>query len=596
MADLSNIPTDQLLQMLNGGQGQGQPQQQPSADDVARQAGIAHGEGESALTAGISQAARQATFGGQNYVNAGARYLAQHLTGEHNPDSFNSDLAYSRGISEGELQAHPVASTAGGAAGAVMAGGAAGTALKGSRFASALAGQPGQKVANVLKAGALSGTVGGATALAQGDSAPDAARTAAISGVAGPVVGKVASKVLAFAQPVSTKAMQTLADTIHETPQALQSAYQAFQTLTGRVPSMAELMGLKSQGKLRDLAKVNPTISEAAMTAADLGGQPLHEQLGALNAQGASRPQTAQTLTEDRDATMDRLMNTPHPQTGVTLNDTPVRDPQGLMLDPRVEMALRPNNVLNARLGNLNMQGQPPIMERIQNDQATIGDVEQVRKSLRDMQSQLMRPGPGSLHSRDPLLAKEFGDLAQKVEGLGSRTDKDYGVALNNYRGQSQYIDAFQHGLKGKAINDVPAGDSMLAKSLQSAAGQQGYQHGNALNTAQQALNSIAPGSVNQPTDAFGARHAAQLMAATTTGGPNTVIHFLRGLPVVGDRIPDKVQQVIAKQLFNPKTTQQGINNLTRAGVAAKDLRVLSASIGGVAGQKIADYLSQKGQ
>lgn len=590
---------DQILAVAQRQFGHGEegaPPPPASPQEAARAAGMEAGRNENPVTAGISQAARQATFGGQNYIDAGSRWLGQRLTGVDNPDDFQTDLAYARGRSEGEVEGHPVASTVGGTAGAVMAGGAAGTALKGTRFASLLAAQKGQKVANVAKAAATGATAGGATALANGDNLPDAARTAAISAVATPIAGKVATFTLSKMQPHAARAMQTLADTIGETPQTLQNAYQTFQHLTGRIPSMAELMGLKSQGKLRDLAKANPTISEAAMTAADMGGRPLHEQLGAINARGASIPQSAAELTSLRDSQMDAHMNTPHPQTGLTLNDTPINDPHGLLVDPRVEYALRPNSVLDARLGKSGHTGLPPLLDRIQNNQTTIGDLETVRKALRDMQSQLMRPTAGSMHSRSPEQAKEFGDLAQKVEGLGVRHDPDYGLALNEYRAGSHYTDAFEHGLGGKAINDVPNGDTMLQRSLAHPAGIRGYQHGNALHTAQGALEAIAPASVKTTDGGLGPGHAAQAAMAASSGGLSAIYHGFRSIPVIGDRVPEKVQQIIAQQLFNPSTTRQGIANLTRAGVTAQDIRALGAAIGGVAGQKIADYLSQKGQ
>ena len=570
-----------------------------SPEEAARAAGINVGQNESPVIAGVSQAARQATFGGQNYIDAGSRWLGQRLAGVQNPDDFSTDLAYARGRSEGEVMGHPIASTVGGTAGAVMAGGAAGTALKGTRFAGLLAAQKGAKVANVAKAAALGGTTGGATALANGDSLPDAARTAAISAVTAPIAGKIATFGLNKLQATSAKAMQTLADTIGEKPADLQNAYNTFQQLTGRTPSMAEIVDLKSQGKLRDLARANPTISQAAITAADLGGRPLHEQLGAINAQGASMPQTAADLTALRDQEMDTHMTTPHPQSGLTLNETPVSDKTGLLLDPRIEYALRPNTQINARIASAS-NGNPAfannVLSRAQNDQATIGDIETIRKALRDTQSQLMSPTAGSLHARDPLLAKEFGDLAQKVEGLGRSTDQDYGLALDNYRNGSQYIDAFQHGLAGKAINDVPAGDTLLQKSLKSVAGQRGYQHGNALATAQQALNAIAPASVRTADAGVGPGHVAQAAMAASSGGLSAIYHGLRSIPVVGDRVPDSVQRVIANQLFDPRTTRQGIVNLQRAGVTSRDIRTLGATIGGVAGQKIADYLSQQGQ
>jgi hypothetical protein len=115
-----------------GGQQAPPPQ---SADEQAFAAGRESGSGEGAVSAGIGQAAQQGTMGLQNYINAGARYVGQRMTGVHNPDDFSTDLAYSRGKSQGEIEAHPVAGTVGGVLGSVAGGGAAGAALKGSRFA-----------------------------------------------------------------------------------------------------------------------------------------------------------------------------------------------------------------------------------------------------------------------------------------------------------------------------------------------------------------------------------------------------------------------------------------------------------------------------
>lgn len=593
----ANASPDQILQVAQQQFGHGQSAQSP--EDTARAAGMEAGRNEHPLIAAISQAARQATFGGQNYIDAAARTAAQHLGGDENPASFRENLAFARGRSEGEVEGHPIASTVGGTAGGLGVGGAVGAVAKGSRFARAIAPVPGQKVANVAKSAATGFAVGGATGLANGENAPDALRTAAITAAAAPPVQKVATFTLSKLQPTAARAFQTLADTIGESPATLQGAYQTFQQLTGRIPSMAELVGLRSQGKLRDLAKANPTISEAAITAADLGGRPLHEQLGAINAQGATMPQSARTLTELRDTEMNTHMSTPHPQSGLTLNETPVHDQHGLLLDPRIEYALRPNTQINARIAaaaNGNPAFTNSLLDRIENNQTTIGDLEVIRKALRETQSQLLKPRNGATHSRDPILAREFGDLAQRVEGLGIHTDQDYGIALNNYRAGSHYIDSFEHGLAGKSINDVSADDTMLQRSLAHVAGQRGYQHGNALNTAQQALESIAPGSVRTQDGGANAGHVAQAAMAASSGGVSAIYHALKALPVVGDRVPERVQRVIADQLFNPRTTQQGINNLRRAGVQAQQIREIGAAIGGVAGQKIADYLSKQGQ
>lgn len=581
------------MQMLNGG-GATPPQSQ-TAEEAAFAAGHDSGAGEGATIAGIGQAAQQGTMGLQNYINAGARYVGQRLTGVDNPDSFNSDLAYSRGKSQGEIEAHPVAGTVGGVAGTVMGGGAVGSVLKGSRFARAMAPVKGERTLNVAKSAATGAAIGGTNAVAEGQPLPQAAQTAAITAVAAPPVQKVLGYSLGKLQPAAQKAMQTLAETIGEKPKVLQDAYDTFLKVTGNIPSMAQLMTLQSQGKLRDLAKANPTIAAAAIKAANLGNAPLHEQLQAT--QNATMPQSAHGLNELRDSETDAAMNMPHPQTGVPLKETLVNDPNGIMLAPHVEYALRPNTELNARLaaGSANPPIGADLLHRINTNQATIADVDQVRKALRDVQSKLMAPSVGATHARDPIMAREFGDLANKVEGLGVRADKDYGHVLTNYRNASNYAEAFSHGLKGNSILDVPEGDTRLAAAFKTAHGNQGYEHGNALYVGQQTLEGIAPGSVRPVEGGPNAGHAAQALMATQSGGISGVWHGMKSIPVIGDRVPEKVQKVIAKQLFNPKTAQQGINNLRRAGVEAKDIKALATIMGGVAGQNIASYLSQPG-
>lgn len=563
-----------------------------TAAERAFAAGQESGAGEGAVQAGIGQAAQQGTLGLQHYINAGARYAAQRISGVQNPDDFDTDLAYSRGKSTGEIGAHPIAGTVGGIAGAVAGGGALGALAKGTRFARAMAPVQGERTLNVAKAAGTGAAVGAATAAANGQPLPQVAQTAGISALATPVAGKVASFALNKLQPAGQRAMQTLASTLNESPKVLQDAYDSFIKLTGAVPSMAQVTDLVSQGKLRDLAKANPTIAGAAIKAANFGNAPLHEQIAAT--QNATMPQSAHGLNELRDSETDTAMNQPHPQTGVKLKDTLVNDQQGVLLAPHVEYALRPNTKLNARVGNLSPMGDTPILERIGDNQATMADIDTVRKALRDVQSQLMQPSVGSPHARDPIMAKEFGDLANKVEGLGVRADPDYGKVLTNYRNASNYQEGFSHGLKGNSFHDIPEGDTRLAGALKTDPGRDGYQHGNALYTGQQALQSIAPGSVRPVDTGPNAGHAAQALMATQSGGVSGVYHGMKAMPIIGDRVPEKVQRIIAKQLFDPKTAQQGIKNLTRAGIQDKDLKVLGATIGGVAGQRIADYLSKQ--
>lgn len=595
---------DQVIAAAQAQFGGSAPETQPNqravtardlAFDAGREAGAEPGALNS-VSAAIGQAAQQGTGGLQNYLNAGIRYVAQRAAGVQNPDDIQTDLAYARGHSEGEIEGHPVAGTVGGVLGGIAGAGAAGTALKGTRLARAAAAVPGQKVANVAKAAAAGAAIGGGAALAEGQNLPQAAETAALSGAGGTVAPKVMSYSVSKLQPTAQRAMQTLADNLRESLPTLQATYDNFVKLTGNPPSIAQIMDLKAQGKLRDFAKANPTIAAAAIKAANIGDAPLHEQLAAT--QFASRPQSAQASLDLRDSRMDEGMNAAHPVTGKTLAETPVDDPQKILLSPHVDLALNPDQTINARLNRTS-----PTLDRIQNNQATLADVETVRKALRDQQTAFMSPSAGSTHARNPQIAKEFGDIANKVEGLGRRADptqgagRQYGALLDQYRSISRYTDAFTHGLNGNPF-EAPEGDHLLASALKSKEGAAGYEHGNALHTAQNALDSIAPGSVAQPEGGVAARHLAQGGAAVATGGINSIIHGLRALPVVGDRLPEGVQKVIAKQLFdnNPRVVGQGIRNLTRAGADAKSIRAMAAGFGGAASAKIADYLSSQGQ
>lgn len=609
MADLSNIPTDQLLKMLSGGNGNGgtpapAPAPPPSPEQAAFAAGQQAGGEESGLHAAISQAGQQATFGLQNYINAGTRYAAQRIANVKNPDTFSSDLAYSRGESEGEAEKSPTASLIGGTAGTFLGGAGLAKAARfvpgAGRVLTALAPKTGEGLTNIAKLSAAGGAIAGTQGLAQGQSAPQAAVDAATGAVLSPVASRAAQFGLNKLQGTSRTAIQALAKAIDETPQVLQNAYNAYQHLTGQLPSMVDLVGLKSQGKLRALANANEEIGAAAHTAANIGGAPLHEQLEALNARQATKPQNTSDLTARRDEEMNDAMNTPHPQTGVLLKDEPIQDPQRVLKDPLVDFAINPDSHLAARLG-----GTSPLRSAIDTDQLTVGTVDTIRQRLRDMQSQFSNPGPGALHMKNADMAKAFGDKAAQVEQLGTNQIGDYGKALQNYRLHNRYIDTFNHAVNGNAIDDLPADNQLLRQSLKEAAmdpntvkpsqrpfviaAQNGYQHGQALYQGQQALKAIAPGGI-KPQDETNAGTLAHLVGAVKFGSPNHAARFIQGL--LGNRVAPAVQTKIVEQLLDPQTAQQGINNLRRAGVDADNLSRIAAGVGISAGVNAGRYTS----
>lgn len=608
------------IKAMRANTGQGAPAGPPaSGADLANAAGAEAGANESPAMAAIGQAAHQGTFGLNDYINAGARYAAQRLTGVDNPDDFETDMAYSRGKSSGEAAGHPIAGTVGGVLGAVMGGGAISGALRAARVVPGIAGlvdaaapKAGQAVANVAKSAALNAGVGAGLSLANGDDVPTAGRNAAISAVAGPIVGKLAGVAASKLEPYvsaavaklvpsfkpttmsadSQAAMNTLADSLKMTPAQLQAAYDSHIKLTGALPSLAQISDLQSQGKLRALAAANSEIGEAAMTAASAGNAPLHVQLAqaaqdraALAALGMrGRPQNSQGILNARDQAMDAMMAAKDPATGNALRDEPVQDPSGLLQSAHVEYALRPNTAVNARLNQSS-----PVLDNIKNGTATVGDVETIRRALRDQQSAFMRPAPGAQAAKDPILAKEFGDIANKVEGLGTSQHPDYGTAIGGYRQLSRYNTGFDHGMAGHALGDAP--DDFTAKDLATSLGQAGYAHGNALNRAQAALDAISPSTV-RPEAGADATTAAKAIHAATVPTPSTLASIVNHLS--GLALPKAVQGVVARQLFSndPAVVQQGIANLARAKVSSDDIRKLGASIGGAAGLAASQYLN----
>lgn len=551
----------------------------PQAGERANAAGIQEGHDQSPLSAAIGQAAQQGTFGLSNYINAGARWAMQHATGVPNPDDFNTDVAYSRGISQGEIEGHPTAGTIGGVAGGLMGGGALGAGARLVRGAGVAAEAP--SVVSRLVGGATTGGAAGTTqALAQGQDLPDAALTGTESAVGGGALSAAAPALASRLAPSSARAWALLAKSFRMTPDELTAAAQAHETATGAKPSMATLANGASQGTLRQLASVNSDLAMAARTAADQGGAPLHVQLATHTAAGAGRPQTRLGIDSARNALMDNAMEAPSPQ-GTPLRDEPVPDPGGILTAPHVDFAMRPNTGVNARLNQAS-----PVMDRIQNGTQTIGDVDTVRRALRDQQANFLRDAPGGLHAKDPAIAKEFGDLATQVEQLGSAAHPDYAGALDQYRGITDYGNGFEHGLGGGEL--LKPGDPHTATSLTTPAGKAGYAHGQALNVGQRALDIIAPPVPGAPPNA--ARAIAHTAAAVGSGGISTKIYHAISA-MTGQAVSPATQRVIAEQLFNPATVKQGIANLRRAKVAQSAISDFAKSIGGATGAAIANNL-----
>ena len=585
-----------------------QPQGAPAAAQLSPEAtstaqGYAAGAETGPLGAAAGQAARQGTFALSNYVDAAARNAVQKFKG--NNETYAQSLAFERGKSSGEMAAHPVAGTVGGVVGglapgvaaALTTGGAGDVAMAASDAAKAGVG------ANLARNAVVGGTAAGVASHSEGETPVQTAEAVGAGAALSPL-GIPLSFGLSKLAPASVKAMAALADAIKVPASALAAAYDSKLKLTGALPNMAELADDASQGRIQALAAKNGLIGSLANKAADAaGGVPAHEQLAAAAqarqasvAQGG--PDIAQTDSgqhADRDAAMTAAMDEPHPATGVPLRKTPVNDQGGVLISQYVKNALKPNATASIQAGLSTNNAASPLQERFDNNTATMEDLDFARQRLRDMQMTYARPAIGATHMKDPLMAKEYANAAQQVEGLGRSTDSRYGNALDDFHAASQYTDGFNHGMTGRAIDDAGNADSMTRAALQTTVGKQGYDHGNALKQMQDISASFAPGII-KPQAQPGAGNAVQgAMAAVSHSPVFGILHAAKATKGIMPQMSPQAQAIVGKNLFSrdPVVVKQAIANLQRAGHTKDTMRQVGAALGGNAAANIESHLSQ---
>lgn len=615
------------------------PQAAPaqSPEDRAAAAGRQAGSNEGSASAIANHIADTGTFGLNHYLNAGARYLGQRLSGVENPDSFDSDLAYSRGVTEGAGNANPTSAVVGDVGGLLTGGGLVGAALKGAkalplvgRVAQGadrlLAARAGQPVANVARAAATGGLVAGLDSAGHGGNADQDLAAVATGAVLGPIAGKVGGAIVKRLSPVATRAMSLLSDKIGETPATLQRAYTNFQQATGRVPTMAELVGMKSRGELASVAAENPTVGVALNRAADTAGQARPGTLAARITQNAGGPvQDMNALVTAQSARMDAAMK-PIRNSQVPLDSSAV----DLLNDPRVRDATAEDPELRAKLAkaltDIGDSGQSSM---------SIDDIDSLRQSIRSRQAARANVNNVAHNSQ---VARQFGRIADEVTDLTAPHVPEYKAALDQFGTDQSYIDAFKHGMGGKSIGE--AEDPSLIRTLGTPEGQQGHASGvmsrlagragdtegganaTALDLTQpgtiravteavgaqragrlaeaaayerksaEALNQLAPGGIKPQPEGGDVQHAAHAVAAATYHSPTAIGYHISRIFGGKVKMSAAVQAKVAQYLADPKMTQQGIALLRRAGAANEDIRRLQTAISGAAGAQAGDALS----
>lgn len=598
-----------------------------SAKPAAAPASAAAPEDDStdsgALFAALHGAADTATFGLADRAAAGVGAVASHLEPGAKPMSYSEAYARIKANNAKTAGNSPVSALLGDIGGVVAGGGAISAAAKGLKavvpgaeaLGNIMALKRDAPIANTLKAAATGATFAGADAAGHGASGEQTALAAAGGAVLAPVVGKVATTAIKALSPAATKAMSLLADKIGESPDTLQKAFVNFRASTGRSPTMAEIVGLKSSGELRQVAGSNPIVGAAATDAADAAAAARPTTLPAhIEAITGQPAQDISTLTQARKTRMDAAM-TP-------IRDTPVMlDTNDLstISDARVREATRGDPDLRRRIG----EAQTDIGAHGNSDALTVNDIDSIRKGLRGRQAAYSNPA-NNLHN--PHTAAGFGDVANRITDLGTGAEPGYKDALAQFEADSHYIKGFNHGNAGKDIGE--ASDPSLITSLGEPEGQQGYASGvqsrlqtaarssesGALRTAadmgQDAgtqdqlryalgpaaaakigkagnkeargadrLNTISPGAPTPtapPSVTQGAQGAA---AALSHSIPGMVLHMTKAIPGLTKSMSAAVQNKVAQYLLDPNMTQQGINLLRRAGAKNADIRRLALSI-----------------
>lgn len=539
-----------MIKQMRGASTQAAPQQSPQ--DRARAAGQVAGGDQGGLIAGIRGAASSGTFGLSDYVNAGARYLAQRATGVPNPDDFSTDVAFSKGLDEGSSAAHPVAHTVGAVAGALVPGEAlARGTVAATRLGGALALKAGQPIGNLMRVighgaiggGAYGAVAGGAQSAENGGSAGDIASSAAAGGAEGATVGAVTgaagagvTKGLQVAvkqfRPVAQRAIAVLADKLDMEPAKVGQMLTDFRKTTGRAPTIADILSAKDAANVEPITTQYQPSASNMLDAQQANQAALPGRMASRIAQGGPTPtpfdgadlSTARVgdLRNSQNAIMSDVMGDKADPTALRNQPVGIGQQEAALLDsPIVRDAVRGDTVLRAKLAGLHDPAQPQTL--------SVDDFERLRQALRGQQTARMSPNSPRY---SPQAAGDYGQTADALSDLAAQQHPDYGGALKAYAAQERFIGAFQHGSAGKSIHDEPdMGDIRSFDTPEGRAGLElgarsrlvqnaGETEGGALKTA----DTLRQGAPSKTLESLPAAEAADLQrvgAAESTSQQN---------------------------------------------------------------------------
>lgn len=612
-----------------------------SAEPAPAQSGPRNAQGEvipdvsDSATAAITHAGDALTFGAMGPIAAYIAAGASRLTG--NPISYTEARRRQQAEMERLARENPGSALAGTIAGSIAGGLGIAKAAKAvlPSAAAAVTPQAGDSVAKVAGRLALGGAAAGAgsNALETGvdiaerelggadtvskNPINDAITAGVIGLAAGPVVGGAVG--LARRGVGKVRDMVTgnelgggwryLARKLDIEPDTLRGALDDYSRLTGgQRASIAQVMDMKQQGVLAELARDNPAAGVAFRQAAEEGAEALPGQVRdqVRRTVGAPRSQPEMEMATRQPA--DRFMA-----------DVRQRGDSTFLTRGDIQALRRPDFIaatrdlppeLRSRVAGA-LQGSDELttseLDLLRRHVAQWGDAGPANKGpAQELQTRLTdiaeRTSPG--YRAETIRATEAGKLREEGFTAGRNLEDNTGVMGGAIR-QGEELAGYGEGVARRiwdgagrgprgaasAADEVASGRNMQ-DALDSAYGagptQELVEGARALSKGQRSLETISPGRVGaSPSASEEARGVADIgaaVAATTAGGPASMAHRIARLLPGG--VSERVAGRLADDLVStdPRRVAQAVANLRRGGMdnrAIAEVQSLAARVAG---------------
>lgn len=447
------------------------------------------------------------------------------------------------------------------------------------------------------------------------DAGWDLAKSAATGVVAGPIAGAAIAgigKAAVKARDLATGdklggGWRFLARKLGVEPDDLQAALTDYSKLTGgQRASMAQVMDMKQQGVLADIASSKPSAGMAFRRAADEATEALPDQTRGLLRGTTGAPRNAAEMEMGTRAPADRFMvGVRQRGDSITLSRYEARklgtpDFIAATRDLPPELRSRVAQALN-RKGDLSTHELDIIRQHVGAWADTTPGARDAAAPIRQqLEALAQRSSPG--YTAQTVRATEAGKLREEGFAAGQRLESNTGVSGATMR-EGPELEGYGEGVArrawdtagagpqgaGKALDEL-SGSTNMQDALSSAYGRQAtdklVQGARALRSGQQALENVAPRRITGDTDSTAADLAAAGVAAAHGSYASKMF---RAVKAVGSaRISDQAAGRIADMLTstNPRQIDAALQALRRAGADDAAITALQGQAARVAGNR----------